>query len=137
MGMIDNKLTGIVKATNKKQTGLLLIYKDSEDELIESWFNLIGDNDEIMKLITLNLRRKEIELTISNIEKRTFSYLRIIESSNNLGKKSNNLCINVEDARKYRAMSVSYSKDAWIADKIEKEEVLTMAQSIFIYIWGE
>lgn len=84
--MIDNKLTGIVKQVSNKNKGILLIYKDNEEELIESWFNYVGGNDEVMKLITDSIRRKEVELTISNIEKRTFSYLRIIESMDNQGK---------------------------------------------------
>lgn len=125
--MTDNKLIGIVKNLSEKTKGILL---QTPEETGGLWFNPIGD--KVKEYITSDLKGKEIELSIVDVQKRTFSFLKILKGDNvksEFGRKKS-----TEEQRRYRAMSVSYAKDAWIADKITKDLVIDMAQSIFLFI---
>jgi len=41
-----------------------------------------------------------------------------------------------KEKRSMRAMSTSYAKDMFCQSKIEKSEVINMAESIYNYIWN-
>mgnify|MGYP003147206702 CR=1 FL=1 len=124
---MTNKHKGIVKNISMKTKGILIINKD----LSEEWWNPLSDKAK--ELITPDLKGNEVELTIINQEKRSFSYLVVLKQ--NVSEVSGG-CVREgsEESRRYRAMSVAYAKDGWVADKIEKDEVMKMAQSIFLFI---
>jgi hypothetical protein len=67
-----NKLKGIVKLVSDKTKGILLLLPDGS----EAWWNPIGDS---AKQVTPALKGSEVEVTIVNQEKRSFSYLEIVK----------------------------------------------------------
>lgn len=70
---MDNKTKGIVKAVNKN--GILLITPEYQEG---QWWNGLG---AVASSIIQELKGKEIELSIINQEKRSFSYLNITKDN--------------------------------------------------------
>lgn len=121
---MDNKINGIVKAVSMSNGGILLITKDNTHGI---WWNSVGDKAK--NLIKEDLKDKEIELTIVNKEKHTFSYLKVLNGN----VKRNEIKSNGETIR-LRSMALSYSKDLAVARIIEVKEIESYASSFLKYI---
>ena len=114
---MENKVKGIIKGVNK--TGVLI---DGY------WYNAV---EKAVNYVNPEIKGKEATLTL--VSETTFNHislnLRQKEAIGNGDRPSN-----IEDMRRIRSMCAAYSKDLWVADKITKEEFITVAQSIFTYI---
>lgn len=128
--MPDNTMKGIVAKVNND--GILLITKELPKG---EWWNGIG---ECIKFIKPELTGCEVELTIQNLETRKFTFIKqltkVQTTSTNI-KPSIVQSVDMAEARRYRAMAVAYSKDMFVADKIEETDFIAMAEGIFKYIW--
>ena len=128
--MTDNKIQGIVKIVSDKTKGILLITPEDNEG---SWYNPISE--KVKDYVVQDLRGKEVELSVVDIQKRTFSFLKIL-NGNNVGQECRKeRLVSTEEQRRYRAMSVSYAKDLLIADKVKtKNKMMDIAQCIFLFI---
>lgn len=81
--MTDNKYKGIVKNISMKTKGVLILNKDGSEE----WWNPLGD--KVKAIITPELKGNEVELTIINQEKRSFSYLSVLKQNVTIGSGGN------------------------------------------------
>lgn len=125
-----NKIKGIVKTLSEKTKGVLLIMPDQS----EVWWNPMGDG--VKQFITPDIKGNEVELTIVNQEKRLFSFLKVVKVEKTKSSSPQKSAVSETESTKYRAMAVSYAKDLVIGGKVEKEELLKEADSIFSFIIG-
>ena len=72
MHLEDNRIKGLVKNVSEKNKGILLFTPEGEN-----WWNLLGDKIKITK----RLKGKEVELSIVNLEKHSFSYLEVTKEN--------------------------------------------------------
>lgn len=123
---MSNKVKGIVKAVSNKNGSILLFEAYT---LEDHWWNGIGDTPK--QQIKQQLKGKEIELTVVNQEKKTFSYLKVLNENVQNGEIGNTEEIELRSIALYHAIRLAKN------DKILIGDIQDYASTFLKFLKGE